>query len=282
MSTTPPYEFEEDEAPRPERKKFIPGLEPAPQAAPVTAPAAGLAPAPAAPVPAARAPLAPSAPPADANDPDLKPGSRKDLWSCPHCGTGNRPDRTTCRACGKLPSDAKAKTWWQKPLNLAGIAGVVVFLALIWVITRPNLAFKPTGKARVDRGAAITQPRDLLGKTFTPRGRISACGRIVAARPLPGAEAATTVVLLISHTNTRDVDGADPQFNGNAVDNLPPKSVVLHLIPSEGAAKFNLTKGAWLSVVGDYGQFADGVIMLPATEVGEVVAVEQFDQTDPQ
>ena len=39
----------------------------------------------------------------EADDPDLKPGSRKDLWICPHCGAGNRPNRDTCRSCGKSP-----------------------------------------------------------------------------------------------------------------------------------------------------------------------------------
>jgi hypothetical protein len=278
MSTTPKYEFEEDEAPRPERKKFIPGLEPLPPAEPAAGTPVADAPLPPSAVPVSPVPApqpAPAATPAEVNDPDLKPGSRKDLWSCPHCGTGNRPDRTTCRSCGKAPSDPRERAWWQKPVPLAAIAAVVIIAVVVWVLTRPDLSLKTPGKTRLDRGASTTQERELAGKTFTPKGRIAICGRVLLARPLAGADGVTTVVLLLGRAATSDVDAADPQFNGEIVDNLPAKSAVVHLITSE---KPDLAKGAWLSVVGDYGQLAEGAQLLRNAEIGYTVAVEQLKQ----
>lgn len=287
MTQQPTYEFEEDDAPKPERKAFIPGLEPlAPTApaAPAGASAGGppTAGAPAAPV-ARSAPVPrPAAPPVapEADDPDLKPGSRKDLWPCPHCGTRNKPDRTNCRTCGKLPTDAKDTPAWQKPQVIAVAVGAVLVLFLIWLLTRPNLSMKPPGPSSVDskvrRGSAQTLERELVGKTFTPKGRLAVTGRICASRPLPGADGVTTVVLLLG-TNASDDGLAEAKvvFNGERVENLPPHAAVLNLITD---TKLDLTPGAYLSVVGDYGQLADGAQLVRSAEDGDSVAVEQLRQ----
>lgn len=271
---TQQYEFEEDDAPKPERKKFIPGLEqPAPPAPPAAAPGS--------PSPAARQPVAPppaAAPVADqeAEDPDLKPGSRKDLWPCPHCGTKNKPGRTECRACGKSPSDAKAIPFWMRKSFLGGVAGGFCFFALLWVVTRADLSLKEPGKTSLDIGGKTTVERELAGKTFTPRGRISICGRIVASRATPGADGTTDVVVLLGKAGDEALSAAKPMFNNQRVDDIPPNGKVLHLITSE---KLSLEQGAWISVVGDYGVLAEGALIAIDSGADEyTVAVEQLKQ----
>ena len=269
------YEFEEDEAPKPERKKFIPGLD---QPVPAAPPAAAAPPVAAgAPSSAVRQPVAaPAAPAQEGDDPDLKPGSRKDLWACPHCGTRNKPDRTQCRSCGKSPTDAKAIPFWKSKPFLGGIAGGFVAVVLLWAVTRPDLSLKEPGKASIDIGSAATAERELAGKTFTPRKRISICGRIVAGRPTPGADGATDVVVILGKASDEAVGEAKPAFNNQRIDDLPPGAQVLHLITGE---KLSLERGAWISVVGDYGTLAENTFIVSDSGKDEyTVAVDHLKQ----
>lgn len=278
MSTPPAYEFEEDEAPKKERKAFIPGLEPLPPSGPPAAGPAGPAPAAAAVPKAAPVPAAPVAS-SEADDPDLKPGSRKDLWTCPHCQTRNKPDRTTCRECGKSPSDELEPAFYTKPAFKAAIAGAVVLVLLLWFVTRPNLSFKEPGAATIDRsvrkGSAAGGARDLAGGSFKPRGRLSVNGRICAVRPVPNADGVTTVVLLLGSAAADDqLDGAAVSFN-NQLITAPSGAVILNLITKEPIIG---TKGAWLSVVGDYGDLTLDGHSVGETVEGDLVAVEQLKQ----
>ena len=287
MSTKPTYEFEEDESPKPERKRFAPVPEPELAAAPAT-PVAGAPRGPGvsnAPK-ASRAPESPSvpvapAPPAsEANDPDLKPGSRKDLWSCPHCGTGNKPERTTCRSCGKAPTDAKETPAWQQPKVIgAAIAGVIL-LIIIWILMKPSLILKPPGAASLDskirRGGAQTHPRELANKTFTPSGRLAVVGRICVARTMPGNDGVTTVVLLLgAGASDENLANAKVTFNNQLIDNLPDHAVVVNLITTE---KLDTTPGKWLSIVGDYGDLSDPAQLVHTADQGDTVAVDQVAQ----
>lgn len=278
MSTKPTYEFEEDESPKPERKRFAPVPEPEPAAAPVT-PVAG------APV-ASRAPESPSVPvapatqAAEANDPDLKPGSRKDLWSCPHCGTGNKPERTTCRSCGKAPTDAKETPAWQQPKVIGAVIAGVVLLIIIWILMKPSLALKPPGAAALDskirRGSAQTHARELVGKTFTPSGRLAVAGRICVARTMPGNDGVTTVVLLLGAGASDEIlANAKVTFNNQLIDNLPDHAVVVNLITTE---KLDTMPGKWLSIVGDYGDLSDPAQLVHTADQGDTVAVDQIAQ----
>ncbi len=272
MTTPPAYEFEEDEAPKKERKAFIPGLD-TPAAAPSGA--AGVA---AAPATTRAAPAAP-APTSDVDDPELKPGSRKDLWSCPHCQTRNKPDRTTCRNCGKSPDDALEPAFYTKPVFKLAVAGALVVILLLWLVTRPDLSFKPAGPATIDRsvrkGSAAGGVRELVGKSFKPHGRLAVTGRICATRTLPDADGVTTVVLLLGAAAADDqLEAATVSFN-NQLIKAPPGAVVLNLITKD---KINGTKGAWLSVVGDYGDLLDEGRSLGATIDGDLVAVDQLQQ----
>ena len=283
MSIPPAYEFEEDEAPKKERKAFIPGLEPAiPPAVPSAAPvgSAGQADPARGPVQTPKTtPAAAPAPASETDDPELKPGSRKDLWACPHCETRNKPDRTTCRNCGKTPSDAPEPTIYTKPVFKMAIVGAVVLVVLLWLVTRPNLTFKPAGPATVDRsvrkGGAAGGARELVGKSFKPHGRLAVCGRICAVRSVPNIDGVTTVVLLLGSASADDqLEQANVSFNNQLIV-APPGSVVLNLITTE---KINGVKGTWLSVVGDYGDLLEDGRSLGATIDGDLVAVDQLQQ----
>ena len=287
MTQQPSYEFEEDDAPKPERKKFIPGLEDAPVApgsapnppAPPTAesrlqvkPGPGSTARPA----SASRPSAPIPPaPIETADPDLKPGSGKDLWACPHCGAKNKPSRSECRSCGKSPDAAKDRPFWLKPAFLGGVVGGFLVVILLWVVTRPDLSLKSPGTSALDLGTAISVERELVGRTFTPKGRISICGRIVGQRATPGADGVQDVILLLGKATEAQVDAAAPTFNNERIDDVPMEAKILHLITSE---KLDLTKGAWLSLVGDYGQLSEGAQLVRSVEDGYTVAVEQIRQ----
>ena len=282
MSIPPAYEFEEDEAPKKERKAFIPGLEPVVPAAASAVPAApsdSTGPAGGAVRPPKTAPPAAPAPASEADDPELKPGSRKDLWACPHCETRNKPDRTTCRNCGKTPADAPEPALHTKPVFKMAIAGAVVLLVLLWFVTRPNLSFKPAGPATVDRsvrkGGAAGGVRELVGKSFKPSGRLAVCGRICAVRSAPTIDGVTTVVLLLGSASADDqLEQANVSFNNQLIV-APPGSVVLNLITAE---KIIGAKGTWISIVGDYGDLLEEGRSLGATIDGDLVAVDQIQQ----
>ena len=281
MSTKPTYEFEEDEAPKPERKRFAPIPEPEPAATSMT-PVAGAPRAPGA-SSTPEAPsvsIAPAPQPAEENDPDLKPGSRKDLWSCPHCGTGNKPERTTCRSCGKAPTDAKETPTWQQPKVIVAVIAGVVLLMVIWILMKPSLAFKSPGAATIDskirRGGAQTHARELVGKTFTPSGRLAVAGRICVARTMPGNDGVTTVVLLLgAGASDENLANAKVTFNNQLIDNLPDHAVVVNLITTE---KLDTTPGKWLSIVGDYGDLSDPAQLVHTADQGDTVAVDQIAQ----
>ena len=289
MTTKPTYEFEEDEAPKPERKRFAPVPEPeaAPAATPVAStPVSGPAPTQAPGTGRTTAPAARQAAPAgsqpatEADDPDLKPGSRKDLWACPHCGTGNKPERTSCRSCGKAPTDAKETPTWQQPKVIGAAIGGVVLLIVIWILMKPSLALKPPGADTIDskirRGGAQTHVRELVGKTFTPSGRLAVAGRICVARQMPNADGVTTVVLLLgSGASDENLANAKVTFNNQLIDNLPDHAVVVNLITND---KLDTTPGKWLSIVGDYGDLSDPAQLVHTADQGDTVAVDQIAQ----
>lgn len=170
-----------------------PAAKPAAAAKPATGrttkPATGRTAKPAAPA-AAPAPAPASA--AAAEDADLKPGSRKDLWKCPHCGAGNKPDRDTCRACGKGRDEPVVIPWWKNNVIRAGILAVIgVVVILVVVITRPDLSLKEPTPANADQQARIGgtgQGSVDLGNGLKLEGekQIAVCGRVAAVGSGPG------------------------------------------------------------------------------------------------
>lgn len=156
------------------------------EAAPAAKPATGrVGKAPPAPLPAPAAAQ-------DADDPDLKPGSRKDLWKCPHCGTGNKPDRTTCRSCGKSPDEPVVVPWFKNNVIRAGIFAIIglVIILVVW-LSRVDLSLREPMLENVDAKPRIAgEGRGSIelggGLTFEADKLISVCGRVAATGPGPG------------------------------------------------------------------------------------------------
>ena len=254
------YAFEEeDPAAEPARKRNpLAGSATAPTALPTQAAA-----------PAVRPPPPPAPDPVDQ---DIKPGSAKDLWTCPHCGSGNKPQRTTCRSCGKSPTDAVAKPWFLRLPVLLGVPALLVLGGVAWKVTRPDLTAHPADAAHVDtsvRRGGGRQPDVTLGdRTFTPRQRLSVVGRVVAARSHPSVSGVTTVILALGADAKDERFGQmSCTFNGDRAEVSGGRFVALHLLstPTVPAA------GTYLSVCGRSGQLAEGMTLVSALEGDDVV-----------
>lgn len=244
------YAFEDEAAPAvPARKRNLV----------VGSPTAG--PGPAAP---AQDP-APVAPPEE----EVQPGSAKDLWHCPHCGAGNKPQRTACRACGKSPQDAVVPPWYRRPLAVVAVVAVVVVLVVGWYATRPDLSRRPAEAAFVDEAVRQTRQReaDLVIDvyTFTPRSRVSVVGRVVGQRPHPAVSGVTTVVVALGASAAEGAfDQVAVAFNGERTEVRGGRCAVLHLL---GAVVDIPPRGGYLSLVGRAGTLAegldDGLVVVP-------------------
>ncbi|MBA2481520.1 MAG: hypothetical protein H0V44_12720 [Planctomycetes bacterium] len=242
----PSYEFEES-APAPKRK--APALPP-PADAPSDKTPATFNQA----LPERAAPSSPA--PVEGEDPDVKPGSRRDLWACPHCGTGNKPDRTTCRKCGKHPDDEIEKQWYQKAPILGGIVGgVVVLILLIVFVSGTDLALKPADAAHIDAkirtGGSPTGGHD----GFTAKKRLAVCGRCIGTNQHAMMPGAWTVVLLLGNRSDDAANEYSVNFNGERAEVTPDTGnyKVLHLLPGD-VGKVDPKKGAVISLTGDSGE----------------------------
>ena len=246
------YEFEESEDPPPKKPAAKPAAKPSAQ------PSGGSEP-----TPATMHPVigdAPAAAPQDeAVDPELKPGSRQDLWNCPHCGAGNKPGRETCRTCGKSPDDAVEIPWFKQPKGKAAIGGGgVVFLLLLMVMcSGPSTALKPADASEIDSGVRIggsaSGSHEFATQQFKVRKLLSVCGRCIGAQASGTLDGSTTVVLLLGSAGKGDA-GANAKvvFNNDIteVPDAPGKFAILHLIPGD-VGKINLTKGQVVSLKGE-------------------------------
>ncbi len=267
-AAAPSYEFEDSPAPAPKAKK---SYAPDPTAAPPSDArnATEKTPATMHPVlddpgqakPKAPRPAAPPPPVDDPIDPDLKPGSRKDLWTCPHCGTGNKPGRPTCRKCDKSPDDEVETPWFKKPAAIGGIvAGVVLLIVVIAMLGGTDLTMKPPeagaidGKVRV--GGSATGTKDVDGHAFTAHKRLSVCGRCLGSATFAPAPGGWTVVLLLGKKARAEDAGGDAtvNFNNERTDvTASGPYCVLHLIPSSGTIA-KPDKGKIISLQGQDGE----------------------------
>lgn len=228
---------------------------------------------------AARAPARSAVPP-PVEDQDLKPGSRKDLWNCPHCGTGNQPQRESCRSCGKRPEDPRAKPWYLSPAVLGGVAAAIVLVVAIVVLTRPDLSLKPADADHLDRSVrqrnGSGESRDHLGMTFDPTGSVAVCGRIVAAKTVLGGSVRTVVLALGAGAATdAGLDAIRVEFtaDGPRVEGGP--HVVLHLLGTKGLDE---GRGRYLSLTGTKGDLTEAGRYIPLLKEGLTVAVESVQQ----
>lgn len=222
-------------------------MAPAPAAAPAAAPSGGVAPEPVAPI---------GTPGSVADD----AGAGRDLWNCPHCGSGNQKKRTTCRACGKDPLEPVKLPWFRTVPGMAGIAGAVLLLIVVMLLgSRTDKSLHAPGPKRVD-GAARTWGKlagdveeDLGDKRgFTRRGMLSVSGRVAGAKSLPGYPWITTVVLVLGDAAKDDFQARNwgTVITEREVSSTASDFVVLHCLFDE---KPNLVRGTWLSLKGPTG-----------------------------
>ncbi|MCS6970037.1 MAG: zinc ribbon domain-containing protein, partial [Planctomycetes bacterium] len=233
--------------------------------------------APAPPSRAARPAPAGAAPAASGDEGEVKPGARKDLWKCPHCGAGNKPDRQQCRVCGKSPDEPVVVPWHRRPLVLAGLALAVIALAVVaWLALRVDTGLRPARLEAVDAspriGGRATQLVELPGDTrFEGERRYAVCGRVAAV----GAGPAGTLLVALAL-------GAAAQAERPAVEavggGFRVAGVVLACLPHEGFAP---QPGQLLSVRGVSGVLVrEGrVLSLPGDALP--LAIEAFALSAP-
>ncbi|TVR45309.1 MAG: hypothetical protein EA402_04705 [Planctomycetota bacterium] len=194
------------------------------------------------------------------DDAELKPGARKDLWICPHCGAGNRPGRDTCRTCGKSPDDPVAKPWFKQSVVLAAAAGLLlVLVVVISFATRTSYALRPANPESLDRDlrwdSSLNATLPLAEGEFQQRGRIAGLGRVVSAS---GGDGRWNVVLVFSSRaqgQHRFVDRGDDEVGfensfGN-VTRLP--YVRLTLLDSRNMLTATPSRGQVFSFAGSWG-----------------------------
>ncbi len=215
--------------------------------------------------PPAAAPAPPPPPPPPDADADLKPGSRKDLWKCPHCGTGNKPDRTTCRSCGKSPDEPVIVPWHRNNVIRVGIlAGIGLIIVIAVWATRPDLSLHEPLLDKVDRKAAriggSAQGSVELGNglRFEAVSQISICGRVAATGPGPGGT--LLVALALGAAAAEEKPSATP---GNGTFEV---SGVVLACTAEGA--FAPKPGQILSLTG-----ATGVLVKDGRMVNEPAGI---------
>lgn len=234
-------------------------------AAPGAPPAPGAAPTPGAPPP----PPLPSA----QSDDGVKPSVRRDLWTCPHCTAGNKPDRTTCRLCGKSPQDPVVIPLHRRtPVRIGAVAGAVVLAIVLFLALRTDLSLRPAALAQVDVrpriGGSATGTIELGGNVrFAAERRISVCGRVAAVGT--GPLRCTLIALALGPTAADERPAVTKR--GDAFD--LPGGVVLAVVGEEVP---RVEVGALLSVVGTTGPLLRDASFAPEGEGLTAIAVQDY------
>lgn len=189
-------------------------------------------------------------------DNDIKPGQGKDLWACPHCGAKNKPDRTTCRSCGKSPQDEVIVPFMQTPAGRFGVpAGVVLVLVLLgWFLFGGSVDLVPADPGNIDSavrtGGSTGGETQEGGMIFQPRVRTAVCGRVVAV----DSKAGVVAVVLALGGDGKDADavaGAKVDFAATPPTVSPDlRHAVIYCL---GRVPERMTPGEVLSLVGDGG-----------------------------
>lgn len=206
------------------------------------------------------------------DDPDLKPGSRKDLWLCPHCGTGNKPDRSTCRTCAKRPDDPMIKPWFMQPQGLAGLAGgALVVIGLLYLLLRSSsAAFIEPNYDRLDHAMRTgtlakknREPVELAnGRKFFPKKQGAVLGRVVSTQPFEEVSGGISVLLAVGELAKEEDKCRDLATQVQWADQVSPVPgqgvgvdyLFLRLIPAEGMSIAKPDPGTLLSLEGDVGR----------------------------
>lgn len=221
--------------------------------------------APAKPVPAPPKPQAAAAAESDA-DRDLKPGSRKDLWKCPHCGAGNKPDRDSCRTCGKKQSDPIIVPWHQQTVARLGIAAAaVVIVALAIWLARTDLSLHEPVISAIDAKPRLGGPNSSTsefggGYTIAIEHRLSVCGRVAAVASGPGGS--QMVALALGSAARDEAPAATKSGMGFTIEGGIVLACLGEAMPVVKAGQLLSVKGASgrLMKEGQFAKAAEGII----------------------
>ncbi len=206
------------------------------------------------------------------------PGTAKDLWTCPHCGAKNKPQRETCRECHKHPDDPVEKMWFQKPPILgAVVGGIVLFIVLIMWATSVDLSLKPAGVMDSSvRSASATEEIIDLGdnrKLFV-RGQTSVSGRVIKASEYPMAPWLIGVALALGDKATNDdrFGEYEASFTDTGMNVDADKYTILYLY--FGDEKPELKSGDYLSVFGKSGIPEQDALIVKGTDERNSYAIK--------
>lgn len=179
-----------------------------------------------------------------ANDDEIKPGQGKDLWTCPHCGAKSKPNRDTCRKCGKSPDEEVIIPLFSRPpVKFGAIGAAVVFLLIIFsVATSVDVSLH-------DAGA------DYVGESYHDNGStVAGTGRVY--RVTAGKESAE-VIVVFGEKVTVDKEFRSFKYVASK-DTVKSKGlasqafVVLKITLDEGDVS-KIKKGSYLAFTGSYG-----------------------------
>ena len=220
----------------------------------------------------------------DPADADIRPGTAKDLWMCPHCGAKNKPGRETCRECRKDPGEPVAIPWFKKPLVIGPVVGgvILVVMLLTWLASA-DLGLHPAGVPdNKVRSAGITHQQIDLGETRTLSVKKSAAvsGRVIFTSDYGIAPWLTAVVLGLGKDASNDAVFSTwtAEFEGRGFEVKAPRYATLFLIFDGN--KPILKAGDYLSVVGTAGVAEQDSSIVLGTDNANcwTIKVEQIQQ----
>lgn len=296
-----PLSFELDDAPAPvkkenksETKKAAPAFNPFADQA-VAMPTVATPATPAAPTanlkekpgtgriekPAVAKSTKPAIDPADA---DIRPGTAKDLWMCPHCGAKNKPGRETCRECRKDPSEPVAIPWFKKPLVIGPVVGGVILLIMLltWLASADlglHAAGVPDSKVRY---AGTTHQELELGESrkFSVKKSAAVSGRVIFTSDYAAAPWLTVVVLGLGKEASDDATFSKwtAEYDGEGFTVNASRFTTLFLMFDSN--KPTLKAGNYLSVVGSAGVAEQDSKIVLGTDNANcwTIKVEQMEQ----
>jgi len=205
------------------------------------------------------------------------PGRRRDLWKCPHCGAGNKPERDECRSCGKRPSDPKEKPWFLNPIVVGTIGGTLTVIVLLFVyLGGPNFDLAPPTADHIDdqvrkdgRGGKKRPSR--VGTEFQARGRFAVCGRVLSFQKKPGEGRGPTITLVLGpkardlvEVNKLSVDPAQGVVIQSTLGKVAVPHCKLELVNRFDVVEKITPKGVF-SMAGEWGVVIDGPESKPQT-----------------
>ena len=220
----------------------------------------------------------------DPADADIRPGTAKDLWMCPHCGAKNKPGRETCRECRKDPSDPVEIPWFKKPLVIGPVVGgvILVVMLLTWLASADlglHAAGVPDSKVRY---AGTTHQELELGESrkFSVKKSAAVSGRVIFTSDYAAAPWLTVVVLGLGKEASDDATFSKwtAEYDGEGFTVNASRFTILFLMFDSN--KPTLKAGNYLSVVGSAGVAEQDSRIVLGTEKANcwTIKVEQMEQ----